>query len=119
MEGVAASMGLCLDLIRAAGIEPSEAVASGGGFASPLWSRMHADAFGIPLVASAANEGSARGAALLAGIGVGATPLAAAEHTVTSGPALSPDPRTHAGWRVLMEKQRFLQRNPIAANVKN
>lgn len=119
MEGVAASMGLCLDLIRGAGIEPTEVVASGGGFASPTWSRMHADAFGIPIVACAANEGSARGAALLAGLGIGATPWSAAEQTCTAGPALQPDHATHAAWRTLMEKQRFLQRNQIGTKVKN
>lgn len=119
MEGVAASMGLCLELIRAAGIEPSEVVASGGGFESPLWRRMHADAFGTPVVACIANEGSARGAALLAGLGIGSTPLGAVEHPATTGTPLYPDPATRSAWDSLMEKQRFLQRNAIGPKVKN
>lgn len=119
MEGVAASMALCLGLIRAAGIEPSEVLASGGGFASPLWTRMHADAFGIPVLSCAANEGSARGAALLAGLGIGATTLETVERSATTVGQQNPDQGTQSAWKAILEKQQFLQRNAGAMKVKN
>lgn len=118
LEGVAASMALCLDQVRAAGIHPTEAIAAGGGFASRLWAQMHADAFGIPLRPAAANEGSARGAALLAGLGVGLLGVELIETPVISGHPLLPDPGARAPWELILEKQLFLQRNGISPKVK-
>ena len=113
LEGVAASMGACLDLIRAAGIDPPDAVGAGGGLSSPLWAQMHADAFGIPIRASRNHEGSARGAALLAGLGIGATPQSTIETPLLSGTSIAPNPSNAAFWARQRERQRFLQRNPI------
>jgi len=120
LEGVAASMALCLGQVRAAGIQPSEAITAGGGFASKLWAQMHADAFGIPLRPASANEGSARGAALLAGLGVGVLGLETVENPVISGLPFNfnPDPDAHKPWESILEKQLFLQRNGISPNVK-
>ena len=114
LEGVAASMGACLDLIRAAGIDPPDAVGAGGGLGSPLWAQMHADAFGIPIHAARNHEGSARGAALLAGLGVGAVDRRVIETPLISSTCVRPNDATRPFWATLRERQRFLQRNPIS-----
>lgn len=72
IEGVTASMGLCLEMIRAAGVPVRDLAASGGGFQGAFWTQCCADAFGAPLVRIAGGEGAALGAALLAAVGVGA-----------------------------------------------
>jgi len=111
LEGVAASMSASLELIRAAGIDPPDAVGAGGGLASPLWSQMHADAFGIPIHLAKDHEGSARGAALLAGLGCGATSLASIESPLLSGICVSPRAGESAFWSDQRARQVFLQRN--------
>jgi len=113
LEGVAASMGACLELIRAAGIDPPEVIGAGGGLGSPLWAQMHADAFGIPIRLAKDHEGSARGAALLAGLGVGATPALAVETPLLSGTCVSPRLDEEAFWSRQRAWQTLLQRNAL------
>jgi xylulokinase len=113
LEGVAASMGACLELIRAAGIEPPEVIGAGGGLGSPLWAQMHADAFGIPIRLAKDHEGSARGAALLAGLGVGATPALAVETPLLSGACVSPRLDGEVFWSRQRAWQTLLQRNAL------
>jgi xylulokinase len=52
---------------------PSEKVyTSGGGAASPLWRQMQADIYDLPVYTmSAASEGGAYGAVMVAGVGAG------------------------------------------------
>ena len=71
MEGVSFSLRQVIDLI--AGITKTEKVyASGGGSASPLWRQMMADIFELPVYTmSAASEGGAYGAMMVAGVGAG------------------------------------------------
>ena len=114
LEGVAASMGACLKLIRAAGIDPPEVIGAGGGLGSPLWAQMHADAFGIPIRLAKDHEGSARGAALLAGLGVGATPALAVETPLLSGACVSPRLDEEAFWSRQRAWQTILQRNALS-----
>ena len=56
-----------------AGFVPIEKVySSGGGSVSPLWRQMQADIFDLPVYTmSAASEGGAYGAVLVAGVGAG------------------------------------------------
>jgi xylulokinase len=72
IEGVTAGMGLCLRMIRDAGVPVRDLAASGGGFRGAFWAQCCADAFGAPLVRIAGGEGAALGAALLAAVGAGA-----------------------------------------------
>jgi xylulokinase len=44
----------------------------GGGARSPLWRQIQADVYGQPVETIEADEGAAFGAAILAGVGVGA-----------------------------------------------
>lgn len=71
MEGVAFSMKQAADVIgRVASFD--SLLMSGGGSASPLWRQIFADVFGCTVITmSAADEGGAYGAAMIAGVGAG------------------------------------------------
>ena len=71
MEGVTYSLCQLVDIMR--DFAPSEKVySSGGGSASPLWRQMQADIFDLPVYTmSAASEGGAYGAVMVAGVGAG------------------------------------------------
>lgn len=71
MEGVTYSLNQLVELF--AGMNQIEKVyTSGGGAASALWRQMQADVFNLPVYTmSAASEGGAYGAALVAGVGAG------------------------------------------------
>jgi len=71
MEGIVYSLRQIVDIYRSFTHVDSVA-ASGGGAKGDLFLRMQADIFGVPVVTlSAASEGGAYGAALIAGIGAG------------------------------------------------
>jgi xylulokinase len=72
MEGVVYSLRDGLEIMRGLGLSIREIRATGGGGKSALWRQMQADIYGAPVVTLAAEEGPAYGAALLAGVGVGA-----------------------------------------------
>lgn len=72
MEGVAFGMRDQLELLRALGVNPSEAVVSGGAVNSLVWRQLITDIMGIPLYTINTSEGAAFGAAILATVGVGA-----------------------------------------------
>ena len=72
LEGVAFSQRQGLDLMRAAGAATSVARGAGGGLSSPVWRQILSDALGVGIQLAAPGQGAARGAAVLAGLGVGA-----------------------------------------------
>lgn len=72
IEGVAFSLGDCMDLVRGLGIPIHEVRATGGGARSKLWRQLQADVFGLPIYRNRVDEGPAFGAALLAGVACGA-----------------------------------------------
>lgn len=71
MEGVTYSLKQVIDIMQK--FTPCEKVyASGGGSASALWRQMQADVFDLPVYTmSAASEGGAYGAIMVAGVGAG------------------------------------------------
>jgi xylulokinase len=71
LEGVAFGLRDSLELLRQLGCTPSVGRVSGGGARSELWLRIVASALGLPLERMATDEGSAYGAALLAGVRTG------------------------------------------------
>ncbi|MEE2681070.1 MAG: xylulokinase [Planctomycetota bacterium] len=71
IEGAIFGLGDCLKLVGAMGIDPDSVRLSGGAAASPLWQSICADVFGCPTVRTATSEGTAYGAAILGGTGVG------------------------------------------------
>ena len=71
LEGVAFGLRDSLELLRGLGVRPTVGRVSGGGARSELWLRIVASALGLPLERTESEEGSAFGAALLAGVRAG------------------------------------------------
>jgi xylulokinase len=71
LEGVAYGLRDSLELLRELGARPDSARVSGGGARSELWLRIVASVLGLPLETTESEEGSAFGAALLAGVRAG------------------------------------------------
>jgi xylulokinase len=67
LEGVAYGLRDSLELLRELGVEPAVGRISGGGARSALWRTIVASVLDLPVETAAAEEGSAYGAALLAG----------------------------------------------------
>ncbi len=70
-EGVAYGLRDSLELLRDLGVTPEAARVSGGGSRSALWLRILASVLGLPLERTESEQGSALGAALLAGVRAG------------------------------------------------
>jgi xylulokinase len=88
LEGVAYGLRDSLELLRELGVQPAVGRVSGGGARSGLWRRIVASVLGLPLETTAAEEGSAYGAALLAF----PDPVEAAARCVRVSGRTSPDP---------------------------
>jgi xylulokinase len=71
LEGVAYGLRDSLELLRSMGVEADVGRASGGGARSDLWLRIVATVFDLPIERPVVEEGSAYGAALLAGVAAG------------------------------------------------
>jgi len=71
LEGVAYGLRDSLELLRALGVDAQVGRASGGGARSRLWLEIVASVMGQPLELTEVEEGSAYGAALLAGVSNG------------------------------------------------
>jgi xylulokinase len=93
MEGVAYGLRDSLELLRGLGVRPSAGRVSGGGFRSALWTRIVAAVLDLPLERTESEEGSAYGAALLAGVRAGVFDSAedAVARTVRVREHLEPD----------------------------
>ncbi len=71
LEGVAFGLRDSLELLHELGAHPESGRVSGGGARSELWLRIVASVLGLPLELTESEEGSAFGAALLAGVRAG------------------------------------------------
>jgi len=79
VEGVVHSLRDIHGLLQEAGVSGTIIKASGGGARAALWRQIQADLFGCPVVTTeSAADGAALGAALVAGLGLGLWPDAAA-----------------------------------------
>jgi xylulokinase len=101
MEGVAYGLRDSLELLAALGDRPSVGRASGGGAASELWLRIVASALELRLERIEVEDGSAYGAALLAGVaaGVFADVADAASRCVRVTTTIDPDDAWTASYR--------------------
>jgi xylulokinase len=72
LEGVAFSLRDTLTIFAEMEVPVESIRLGGGGSRGPLWRRIQADIYGREVEILAADEGAAYGAALLAGVGVGA-----------------------------------------------
>jgi xylulokinase len=71
LEGVAYGLRDSLELLRELGVTPTKGRVSGGGARSRVWLEIVASVLGLPLELTVVEEGSAYGAALLAGVAGG------------------------------------------------
>jgi xylulokinase len=94
LEGVAYGLRDSLELLRDLGARPEVGRVSGGGARSDLWLRIVSAVLGLPLERTVSEEGSAFGAALLAGVreGVFADVDDAVSRCVRVRDQLEPDP---------------------------
>ncbi len=72
LEGVAYGLRDSLELLRELGVAAEKGRVSGGGARSRLWLEIVASVLGLPVELTVVEEGSAYGAALLAGVAGGA-----------------------------------------------
>jgi xylulokinase len=92
LEGVAFSLRQGLEALEATGVKATELRLAGGGTQEMPWKQLLADAIGIPLYATTVAAASARGAALLAGMGIGVYADARATVKLTATPTLTATP---------------------------
>jgi xylulokinase len=100
LEGVAYGLRDSLELLRELGVDPRAGHASGGGARSELWLRILASVLGLPIRRAATDEGSAHGAALLAGVAAGVfrDVHEAVASCVRLNDAVEPDPQWSAAY---------------------
>ena len=93
-EGVAYGLRDSLELLRDLGVDAQVGRVSGGGARSDFWLRIVASVLGLPLERTVSEEGSAFGAALLAGVraGVFADAAEAVARCVRVRDRIEPDP---------------------------
>lgn len=72
MEGVAFSLRDAFEIFKSLGANINAIRLGGGGSHSPVWRQIQADIYGQAVQTIEADEGAAFGAAILAGVGVGA-----------------------------------------------
>jgi xylulokinase len=108
LEAVAFGLRHHLDVLRERGYEPRRALISDGGARSALWRQIIADVLGLPVTWCDHPSGGALGAALVAGVAVGAwgwemaARVARPRGTATPDPALAPAyARAYAAYRAL------------------
>ncbi|MEQ1764176.1 MAG: xylulokinase [Pyrinomonadaceae bacterium] len=110
MEGVAFSLRDSVGVFRSLGAPINEIRLGGGGASSPLWRQIQADVYGQPVSTLVADEGAAFGAALLAGVGVGAWPSVetAVGETIRISETVEPNPDDSATLEGNYQKYRSL-----------
>ncbi len=93
LEGVSFGLRDGFDLLNQAGLKDVQrALVSGGGARSELWLKILATVLGVDLIRDAPTEGAAYGAALLAGVGMGAWQTLPSVNAVgTDATKVSPD----------------------------
>jgi xylulokinase len=103
LEGVAYGLRDSLELLRELGARPATGRVSGGGARSELWLRILASILGLPLETTDSEEGSAFGAALLAGVRAGV--FSDADDAVAR--CVRPERRIEPEWDYERGYQRF------------
>jgi xylulokinase len=110
LEGVAYGLRDSLELLRSLGVRAESGRVSGGGARSALWLRIVASVLGVPLERTESEEGSAFGAALLAGVraGVFADAGDAVARCIRVRERVEPDPEWAAVYERGYERYRML-----------
>ena len=110
LEGVAFSLRDSLEIFRQLGIPVEQIRASGGGSRSFLWRQIQADIYGKELVTLRTSEGSALGAALLAGVGarIYASVEESAREAIQVKESMAPKPENVAAYDKYYQVYRSL-----------
>ena len=97
----------CVEAMEANGLAPRRILAVGGGANSRLWTRMFADATGLPLTISKSLEASALGAGVAAAVGAGWFESFGDAATAMSseGETIDADPGNRDAWEALSKRQ--------------
>jgi xylulokinase len=117
LEGVAFSIRDCLQVVEGLGQPIRSLRLIGGGAKSHLWQQVMADVLGKPLLKPAVED-AAFGAALLAGVAVGAFSdvASAAQACVRVEGVIEPDAAAHAYYDRTFELYRAIARDMAAHN---
>jgi xylulokinase len=119
LEGVAYGLRDSLELLRSLGVRAEVGRISGGGARSALWLRIVSAVLGLPLELTESEEGSAYGAALLAGVraGVFADAADAVARCVRVSSRVEPDP----GWQQAYDAgyRRYRNLYPTLKNLED
>ncbi len=118
LEGVAFSLRDTFTLFAELGIPVNGVRLGGGGARGQLWRQIQTDVYGYPTEVLAAEEGGAYGAALLAGVGVGAWPDtdAACEASLEVAASLEPDPEAAKAYAAAYKNFRAVY--PALRNIR-
>jgi len=110
LEGVAYSLRDSLEIFRELGIPLEQIRASGGGSRSFLWRQIQADIYAKELVTLRTSEGSALGAALLAGVGakIYKSVEESAEKAIQVKESVAPKPESVAAYEKYYQVYRGL-----------
>jgi len=110
LEGVAYSLRDSLEIFKELGIPVEQIRASGGGSRSFLWRQIQADIYGKELVTLRTSEGSALGAALLAGVGakIYASVEESAQEAIQVKESMAPKPNQVATYERYYQVYRSL-----------
>lgn len=109
-EGVVYGHVSHIETLRAVGLSLTSARLTGGGSRSSVWAQMFADALQMPIEVTRGQEMGARGAALVAGVGVGvyASYDDAIARTVVVDRRYEPDPARFDYYRARYAEYCFL-----------
>jgi autoinducer-2 kinase len=105
-----------LETLTAAAGRPASVAFGGGGARSPLWAQLLADTLGREVRVPPVAEASALGAAILAGVGVGAfdDPAATAAALAAGGRTHLPDPAAVAAYDDCFDRWRRAYAHELA-----
>jgi xylulokinase len=115
MEGVTFSLYEAYQVIIESGERPQRIILAGGGARSPLWRHMVADVFALPVQHLQISDGSALGAAILAGAGTGLFEAGEASLKWASYDApIEPDLKAHTVYMEILEifRSAYRQNQP-------
>lgn len=107
-EGVALA---ARDCYSALGDLPSQVIFAGGGARSAFWSQLMADCLGVTVIVPQGREFGAKGAALLASVGIGMYKdiQSACRSAFRPARTYTADPNAHAHYSALFERYRAVQ----------
>jgi xylulokinase len=107
LEGIALELRLQIEALRTAGAPIDRCKVAGGGARSRWWMQLKADLLGIPVEVPKQDEPGTFGAALLAGVGVGAySSFTEAARSVAMARRFEPDAARADAFREKIEQHR-------------